>query len=114
MKLETVAAADYSSALQLLKDEHFDLCLTDMQLPDGNGLDLVKFINSNNPDLPVAMITAFGSMDTAISALKAGAFDFLQKPIDLEHLRTLVESALKLGDLQGKRHPHHGQSAGNL
>jgi len=100
MKLETVAAADYSSALQLLKDEHFDLCLTDMQLPDGNGLDLVKFINSNNPDLPVAMITAFGSMDTAISALKAGAFDYLQKPIDLEHLRTLVESALKLGDLQ--------------
>ena len=66
-----------------------------MHLPDGNGLDLVTAHQPNHPDLPVAMITAFGSMDTAISALKAGAFDFLQKPIDLEQLRTLVDTALK-------------------
>jgi len=99
MNLETVAAADLTTALQLLKDQSFDLCLTDMQLPDGNGLELVEYIAEYRSDLPVAMITAFGSMDTAISALKAGAFDFLQKPIDLEHLRKLVESALKITDL---------------
>ena len=99
MKLETVAAEDLTSALDLLKGGSFDLCLTDMQLPDGNGLELVEHINSHHPQMPVAMITAFGSMDTAISALKAGAFDFLQKPIDLEHLRALVESALKIGEL---------------
>jgi two-component system response regulator PilR (NtrC family) len=99
MKLETVAAADFNSALQLLRDEHFDLCLTDMQLPDGNGLQLVEFISEHRPELPVAMITAFGSMDTAISALKAGAFDYIQKPIDLEQLRALIDSALKLSDM---------------
>ena len=99
MKLETVAAADLASAIELVKNETFDLCLTDMQLPDGNGLELVKFITTNQPELPVAMITAFGSVDTAISALKAGAFDFLQKPIDLEQLRSLVESALKISEL---------------
>ena len=99
MKLETVAAADLTSALEYLKNDTFDLCLTDMHLPDGNGLELVEHINTHHPDLPVAMITAFGSMDTAISALKAGAFDFLQKPIDLEHLRALVESALKISEL---------------
>ena len=99
MQLETVAAADFSTAKQLLEDQEFDLCLTDMQLPDGNGLDLVEFIAAQRPNLPVAMITAFGSMDTAIAALKAGAFDFVQKPIDLDQLRSLVESALKVSDM---------------
>ena len=99
MKLETVAAENLTSALELLKSQTFDLCLTDMQLPDGNGLELVEYINANQPQLPVAMITAFGSMDTAISALKAGAFDFLQKPIDLAQLRSLVDSALKISDM---------------
>lgn len=99
MKIETVAAADLSSALELLASQPFDLCLTDMHLPDGNGLELVERINSNHPNLPVAMITAFGSVDTAIRALKAGAFDFLQKPIDLEQLRSLVDSALKISEL---------------
>ncbi len=102
MKLETVAAADLGQAYQCLQDQEFDLCLTDMHLPDGNGLELVNHINQNHPQLPVAMITAFGSMDTAISALKAGAFDFLQKPIDLEQLRTLVDSALKVSDLDSE------------
>ena len=99
MKLQTVAAADLKSAYDALADHQFDLCLTDMHLPDGNGLELVEHINTQLPDLPVAMITAFGSMDTAISALKAGAFDFVQKPIDLDQLRSLVESALKMGDI---------------
>ncbi len=99
MKLETVTAADKTQALACLGEQTFDLCLTDMQLPDGNGLEIVEYINSHHPDLPVAMITAFGSMDTAIAALKAGAFDYLQKPIDLDQLRSLIESALKMGDL---------------
>lgn len=105
MGLETVAAADCKGALQLLQSEHFDLCLTDMQLPDGNGLDLVTYIHEHLPQLPVAMITAFGSMDTAISGLKAGAFDFLQKPVDLEQLRSLVQGALKLSEIAATEHP---------
>ncbi|NOX50267.1 MAG: sigma-54-dependent Fis family transcriptional regulator [Gammaproteobacteria bacterium] len=96
MNIETAAAADLSEALDLLKNQSFDLCLTDMQLPDGDGLQLVAHINQYCPELPVAMITAFGSMDTAIFALKAGAFDFLQKPVDLDQLRSLVETALKV------------------
>jgi two-component system response regulator PilR (NtrC family) len=113
MKLETVAAADLTSALEHLKNDTFDLCLTDMHLPDGNGLELVEHINTHHPDLPVAMITAFGSMDTAISALKAGAFDFLQKPIDLEHLRALVESALKISELDEPSTSAHVNLLGN-
>ena len=99
MNIETAAAADLGHAMDLLGgSQSFDLCLTDMHLPDGNGLELVRHINDNHPDLPVAMITAFGSVDTAISALKAGAFDYLQKPIDLDQLRSLVETALRVSD----------------
>jgi two-component system, NtrC family, response regulator PilR len=96
MDLDTRAASDLASARALLSEQHFDLCLTDMNLPDGNGIDLVHLMADQYPSIPVAMITAHGSMDTAIEALKGGAFDFLQKPVDLDILRTLVESALKL------------------
>lgn len=96
MDLDTRAASDLASARSLLAAQHFDLCLTDMNLPDGNGIDLVHLMADQYPTIPVAMITAHGSMDTAIEALKGGAFDFLQKPVDLDILRTLVESALKL------------------
>ena len=96
MQLETSAAANISDAKNLLEKHSFDLCLTDMRLPDGNGIDLVRYIQENNPTTPVAMITAYGSMDTAIQALKAGAFDFVSKPIDLKLLRHLVDGALKL------------------
>jgi len=96
MGLATVAAADVTSAKAKLAEQHFDLCLTDMNLPDGNGLELVALIGEQFPKVPVAMITAFGSMEIAISALKHGAFDFLQKPIDIAQLRGLVESALRL------------------
>ena len=99
MKIETAAAKDLESAYQLVDNESFDLCLTDMQLPDGNGIELVNHISENYPQLPVAVITAFGSMDAAISALKAGAFDFVQKPVDLEQLRLLVDTALKLSPI---------------
>src|SRR5690606_30287105 len=87
---------DVDDAKFLLSQRHYALCLTDMRLPDGNGLDLVKHITQHYPGLPVAVITAYGSADNAVSALKAGAFDYLSKPISLNQLRPLVQSALKL------------------
>ncbi len=96
MGIETKAAENLSQAKHLLSENKFDLCLTDMQLPDGDGLEVVRHISAHYQDLPVAMITAFGSMDTAIAALKAGAFDYVEKPIDLEQLRSLVDTALKM------------------
>lgn len=99
MDVDTAAAADLAAAKRLLAEEDFDLCLTDMHLPDGDGLELVQHVGAERPGLPIAVITAYGSMDTAISALKAGAFDFVQKPVDLEQLRSLVETALKLSTI---------------
>ncbi|KII32775.1 type 4 fimbriae expression regulatory protein PilR [Pseudomonas fluorescens] len=96
MKLDTFCARNAGEALALLKREAFDLCLTDMRLPDGTGLELVQHIQQRYPQTPVAMITAYGNVETAINALKAGAFDFLSKPVDLTRLRELVGSALLL------------------
>ena len=96
MKLDTRSAKNLSEAQSLLTAETFDLCLTDMRLPDGTGLELVKHIQQRHAQLPVAMITAYGSLEVAIDALKAGAFDFLTKPVDLARLRELVGSALRL------------------
>ena len=98
MDLETRAAANLEEANYLLQQFHFDLCLTDMRLPDGNGIELVRSIQNNFPDMPVAVITAYGSMETAVAALKAGAFDFVSKPVDLNDLRNIVRSALKLSE----------------
>ncbi len=96
MGLETHSVATLEDAIGALEQNRFELCLTDMNLPDGNGLDLVKFIQTEAPRLPVAVITAYGSVDTAISALKSGAFDFVSKPIELERLRGLIQTALRL------------------
>lgn len=96
MKLDTRSARNVKEAQDWLAREPFDLCLTDMRLPDGNGLELVQHIQKRHTQVPVAMITAHGSVDTAIHALKAGAFDFLTKPVDLGRLRELVGSALRL------------------
>jgi len=96
MDIKTLCAEDIISAKKLLAEHDFDLCLTDMKLPDGNGLDLVDFIQSSANPIPVAVITAHGSMDIAIKAMKKGAFDFLSKPVDLTVLRQLVNNALKL------------------
>ncbi len=96
MNIDTRSAGDLGSAREQLQKESFDLCLTDMRLPDGNGIELVELINRQYPQTPVAMITAHGNMDSAVLALKAGAFDFVSKPVDLQILRRLVESALKL------------------
>jgi len=96
MNLETRSAPNLDEARQLLEQFRFDLCLTDMRLPDGNGIELVRHIQEKYPQMPVAVITAFGSMETAIAALKAGAFDFVSKPLDLNDLRNIVRSALKV------------------
>ena len=97
MNLSTRTAADLGNARRLLKTERFDLCLTDMRLPDGDGLDLVAWIQENRAALPVAVITAHGNVESAVRALKLGAFDFVSKPLDLGVLRKIVGSAIKLG-----------------
>lgn len=94
MGIEADTAEDVATAFEKLNSKHYNFCLTDMKLPDGNGLDIVRFIQSNSPQLPVAVITAHGNMDTAIDAMKAGAFDFLNKPVDLSTLRQLVDAAI--------------------
>jgi two-component system, NtrC family, response regulator PilR len=96
MHLETRTALDLAGARHLLQAHRFDLCLTDMRLPDGNGLDLVAWIQEHHVTVPVAVITAHGNVESAVRALKLGAFDFVSKPLDLGVLRKLVASALKL------------------
>lgn len=96
MSIDCVTAENLAQAEQALRQQRFDLCLTDMRLPDGNGLDFVKDLQQNNPELPVAVITAHGNMDLAVQALKLGAFDFVSKPVKLRVLRELVGTALKL------------------
>ncbi len=100
MNIDTVTAADLGQARQALASQSFQLCLADMRLPDGDGIDLVREIHEQHPETPVAMITAHGNMETAIQALKAGAFDFVSKPVDLSVLRSLVNTALKLQDAE--------------
>ena len=96
MDIRADSAGNLEEAKQLLTQRSYNLCLTDMRLPDGLGLELVQHISANYAGLPVAVITAYGSAENAVSALKAGAFDYLTKPISLKQLRPLVESALKL------------------
>src|SRR5271155_1023952 len=96
MDLSPRTANNVAAAQRLLKTEQFDLCLTDMQLPDGDGLELVQWMQQYTPSVPVAVITAHGNMETAVRALKLGAFDFVSKPLDLADLRKLVAAAIKL------------------
>ena len=96
MGLKSAAAPDLAQARALLAERRFDLCITDMRLPDGNGIELVKHIQLHHPQLPVAVLTAYGNAQAAVESLKAGAFDFVSKPVDLTLLRKLVDSALKL------------------
>ena len=98
MDIITHTANDIGHAKQLLSNGSYELCLTDMRLPDGNGIELVKHIQASHPELPVAVITAHGNMESAIVALKAGAFDFVSKPVDLQVLRNLVLTALRLSE----------------
>ncbi len=96
MNLAVDTAANIADARRMLSQRHYELCFTDMRLPDGSGQDIIETIAAHYPDTPVAMITAYGSMDTAVEALKAGAFDFVSKPVDIKVLRQLVSTALKL------------------
>jgi two-component system response regulator PilR (NtrC family) len=96
MDVSARVCPDLTSAKQALGKDAYDLCLTDMRLPDGDGLELVDWIQSKAPGTPVAVITAHGSVETAVRALKLGAFDFVSKPLDLNDLRKLVTAALKL------------------
>ena len=103
MGLAADCAGSVAEARAFLEREHYSLCLTDMRLPDGEGLEIVRLIGTNYGETPVAVITAFGSADNAVAALKAGAFDYLAKPVALHQLRTLIKSALSLpqtGELQ--------------
>ena len=97
MGLVSDTAINVKDAIAKLNDRNFDLCLTDLRLPDGSGLEIVNFIQQTMPQLPVAVISAHGNMQAAIDAMKAGAFDFVSKPVDLKQLRALIESALALG-----------------
>ncbi|OHC63073.1 MAG: sigma-54-dependent Fis family transcriptional regulator [Rhodocyclales bacterium GWA2_65_20] len=98
MGLAADCAGSLAEARRLLEVEggKYRLCLTDMRLPDGEGLELVRYIGESRPDLPVAVITAHGSMENAVSVLKAGAFDYLSKPVSLDQVRALVHTAIKL------------------
>jgi two-component system response regulator PilR (NtrC family) len=105
MAIETRSAATLQQALALLETEPFHICLTDMKLPDGNGLELLDYIQAMPAPFPVAVITAHGNMDTAILAMKKGAFDFISKPVDLTLLRQLVGNALKFSDSENTKAP---------
>jgi two-component system, NtrC family, response regulator PilR len=109
MNLATDSAGDLAGARAKLNERHFDLCLTDMRLPDGDGLDLVAWIQQVHAHVPVAVITAHGNVESAVRALKLGAFDFVSKPLDLGVLRKLVAKAIKLADRRGATPlPVHG------
>lgn len=97
MGLQVTRAETVGAATRELRLNGFDLCLTDMRLPDGDGLELVQWIQAHQPQLPVAVITAHGNVETAVRALKLGAFDFISKPLDLKALRSLISATLKLG-----------------
>jgi two-component system, NtrC family, response regulator PilR len=114
MGIRSTPAATLGEARARIAESAFDLCITDMRLPDGNGISLVHHIQDAHPQVPVAVITAYGNAQAAVESLKAGAFDFVSKPIDLAVLRKLVDAALKLGlrpatDTEG---PLLGESAG--
>ncbi len=96
MNVDSKSAVDVAGAKTLLRKHRFDICLTDMRLPDGDGLDLVDWMQTHAPSVPVAVITAHGNVETAVQALKLGAFDFISKPLDLNNLRNIVANALRV------------------
>ena len=117
MGLPADCAGTVAEARQYLEKERYSLCLTDMRLPDGEGLEIVRLIGAHYGQTPVAVITAFGSADNAVAALKAGAFDYLAKPVALDQLRTLIKSAINLpapGAVVDTATDNHGDVAGQL
>jgi len=114
MNVDTHKADNLTQARKLLEQHKFDVCLTDMRLPDGDGIELITEIQQNHPNLPVALITAHGNMEVAIQAMKAGAFDFLSKPVELPILKNLVNSALKLNQPSNKNNKSLGKAKKQL
>lgn len=108
MELDVDAVGSVSEARSVLASRHYDLCFTDMRLPDGSGQEIIELIAAQYPDMPVAMITAYGNVDAAVTALKAGAFDFVSKPVDIHLLRRLVRTALRLSE---ERKPDTGNKS---
>ncbi|EIL96542.1 Fis family transcriptional regulator [Rhodanobacter thiooxydans LCS2] len=98
MDLQVDAVGTVAEARRALAERSYDLCFTDMRLPDGTGHEIIELIAAEHPDMPVAMITAYGNVDAAVNALKAGAFDFVSKPVDIQMLRGLVRTALRLAE----------------
>ena len=113
MGLRVDTAPDVTSGKAQLAANKYDLCLTDMRLPDGSGLDLIAHISQRYPEVPVAMITAYGNVEAAVDALKAGAFDFVTKPVDLTVLRRLVQNALDLGEQRKAQQPTGNRLVGD-
>lgn len=97
MEIDADTCGDVGAAKDRMARDEYQLCLTDMRLPDGDGLELVQWMQTQGLRTPVAVITAHGNVETAVRALKLGAFDFISKPVDLQDLRNLVDSALRLG-----------------
>jgi two-component system, NtrC family, response regulator PilR len=110
MGIDTLTAGSVNQALEMLNVKDCALVLTDMKLPDGNGLDIIAHIQKQQPQTPVAMITAYGSMETAVQALKAGAFDFISKPVDIHQLRALVSNAIQLDNTAPNAHSKEATS----
>ena len=112
--LECYTAANLDEARNVLSQSSVDVCLTDMRLPDGNGVDFVKYMQEQYPQIPVAVITAHGNMDAAVTAMKNGAFDFVSKPVDLKLLRKLVEAAAKTSAVPETSKSVNSTSTGNI
>lgn len=113
MDLDVDAAANVAEAKRMLGERRYDLCFTDMRLPDGTGQELIELIARQHPDTPVAMITAYGNVEAAVDALKAGAFDFVSKPVDINMLRRLVQTALRLAQEKHGATPAQGRLIGD-
>ncbi len=101
MGVESIKAADVKSALKTLDRSDIDLCFTDLRLPDGSGLEVVRHVQKHHRNIPIAVITAFGEPSTAVQALKSGAFDYVSKPIEISELQAMVETALRLIPAEG-------------
>lgn len=110
MDIHVKTASNLKQAYTALASQSFNFCLTDMRLPDGNGLELIEHIQKNHKHLPVAMMTAYGNAEAAVTALKSGAFDFVSKPVDIKILRNLVQTALKLNSPNGSAKPGSNQT----
>ncbi len=100
MGVESVKAGNVAEAMTQLGKRSYDLCLTDLRLPDGSGMDIVKHIQENHSEIPVAVITAFGDPKTAVEALKLGAFDYIAKPIEVEQLQAIIETSIRLSETE--------------